>query len=410
MGLKSTDRTVKGIPVNKVVDGKFLNLYNSDDVFDNIVGNGLVLHLDAGNLQSYNSVESENLLTYSEDFSNVIWSKFGGISVSSNTTTAPDGTLTADTATITTANSHALTQAVTVLANTQYTFSFYVLRGTATDLKYSVYNNTGAADIVASTSYYSQTSASTWTRISVTFTTPSGCTTASVYPIRDSASTGTAFVWGAQVERGSATSLYYPTVATAKNIRSTWFDLKGTNNGTLTNGPTYSSENGGSIVFDGTNDHVNCGTINLQQNFSLELWAYTSANSSWYFGQGTTTTNQGLHIGWYIYQNRGMIFGLYSNDLDTPSFNLQFNTWYHFVFTYNHTTYLKQFYSNGVLQNSGVGNAYAGSGQFNVGQSYSSGGFGFMNGRISNAKVYNRVLTANEVSQNFNALRRRYGV
>ena len=38
---------------------------------------------------------------------------------------------------------------------------------------------------------------------------------------------------------------------------TTWTDLSGNNNtGTLTNGPTFDSNNGGSIVFDGTNDYV----------------------------------------------------------------------------------------------------------------------------------------------------------
>ena len=40
---------------------------------------------------------------------------------------------------------------------------------------------------------------------------------------------------------------------------TTWTDLKGGNNGTLTNGPTFDADNGGSIVFDGSDDYVNCG-------------------------------------------------------------------------------------------------------------------------------------------------------
>ncbi len=38
---------------------------------------------------------------------------------------------------------------------------------------------------------------------------------------------------------------------------ATWTDLKGGNNGTLENGPTFDAANGGSIVFDGTDDIVN---------------------------------------------------------------------------------------------------------------------------------------------------------
>ena len=51
----------------------------------------------------------------------------------------------------------------------------------------------------------------------------------------------------------------------AASIRSypksgtTWSDLAGSNNGTLTNGPTFSSNNGGSVVLDGTNDYVHLG-------------------------------------------------------------------------------------------------------------------------------------------------------
>ena len=40
---------------------------------------------------------------------------------------------------------------------------------------------------------------------------------------------------------------------------TTWTDLSGNSrDGTLTNGPTYSGTNGGSIVFDGSNDYVQC--------------------------------------------------------------------------------------------------------------------------------------------------------
>ena len=53
-----------------------------------------------------------------------------------------------------------------------------------------------------------------------------------------------------------------------------WTDLSNFgNNGTLINGPTFNSGNGGNIVFDGTNDFVTCGTaIGKLPNFTISCW------------------------------------------------------------------------------------------------------------------------------------------
>ncbi len=53
-----------------------------------------------------------------------------------------------------------------------------------------------------------------------------------------------------------------------------WNDLSGNNyNGTLTNGPTFSSGNGGSIVFDGVDDYASLsGTITLGSTFTILAW------------------------------------------------------------------------------------------------------------------------------------------
>ena len=54
---------------------------------------------------------------------------------------------------------------------------------------------------------------------------------------------------------------------------TTWFDKSGnTYNGTLTNGPTFNTANLGSIVFDGVDDYVTCGTIPFTSNtFTIEV-------------------------------------------------------------------------------------------------------------------------------------------
>ena len=43
---------------------------------------------------------------------------------------------------------------------------------------------------------------------------------------------------------------------------TTWTDRVGEYDGTLTNGPTFSNDNGGSIVFDGTDDRVDVSNLN----------------------------------------------------------------------------------------------------------------------------------------------------
>ena len=170
------------------------------------------------------------------------------------------------------------------------------------------------------------------------------------------------------------------------------------------------SSNDGSIDFGAGAGYASIPSLNLQQNFTLEIWCYVTGNSAGFFGQGGYSTSQGLHILWNSSASRGIVFGLYANDLDTPSYGLSFNTWHQFVFTHNSSNYVKQFYADGSLINSATGTgAYTGTGQFNIGSIY-SGAIGNMQGRIGIARGYNTVLSASDISQNFNAQRSRYNI
>ena len=155
-----------------------------------------------------------NLINYSEDFSNSDWSKTG-LTVNANQITSPDGGLNADKVDITTANAHYLFDTISVSASTNYTFTFYVKKGTATDVSYSILNATNFTNIVNTTSYFNEISDTDWTRISVEFTTPSGCTSIRTYPLRDGSSTGTVYIWGAMLEQNSVASSYIPTQGSA---------------------------------------------------------------------------------------------------------------------------------------------------------------------------------------------------
>jgi hypothetical protein len=189
---------------------------------------------------------------------------------------------------------------------------------------------------------------------------------------------------------------------------TTWSDLSGNgNNGTLVNGVGYNSGNGGSIVFDGTNDYaISTQNFIFSSNNPLTISVWIKTNSltldgAYYrrilsfntnYGISTTTTS----VGWYT---AGV-------DLITPV-TISTGLWYKVDCIYTGTQY--QTYLNGVLANSFTSTFPATSSQLWIGRFHSSND-GRFNGNIAQASIYNRALSASEVSQNFNATRSRFGI
>jgi hypothetical protein len=205
---------------------------------------------------------------------------------------------------------------------------------------------------------------------------------------------------------------------------TTWTDLSGrSNTGTLTNGPTYSSSNGGSIVFDGTNDRIDCGTnfssvITGTNSFSIECWVYPQNTQATYADiwgnhtdnftgivcqQNFTTLNQ-YSWGW----GNGVSWATSGG---SNYFNLVTLQWNHLIAIRSGTSILT--YLNGNLVDSLTNSssiAPNSSFNFQIGTGYNLGGTRYFRGNVSNFKIYNRALTATEVQQNFNATRSRYGI
>ena len=135
---------------------------------------------------------------------------------------------------------------------------------------------------------------------------------------------------------------------------TTWTDLSGNgNNGTLTNGPTYNSANGGSIVFDGTDDYgsVSCSQFQSGNNpFTMEVWFRWSGNgtntSNNLFGYGNDGQNT---IPLIMVNSNSVRFEFGSGSGVVNSSTIQTNTWYHAVATYNLSS--NQIYLDGSLQN-----------------------------------------------------------
>jgi len=203
----------------------------------------------------------------------------------------------------------------------------------------------------------------------------------------------------------AANSRSYPKSGTA------WSDLAGSNNGTLTNGPTFSSANGGSIVFDGSNDRVDTGVnpatlVGDGNPATISAWFYPSNTSQrMIFGQGTTSR-------FYIeqYNRNGSLvahwgFGDSQNSATSQAY-INTNTWYNYTATYDGS--IAKGYLNGInTDTTSIGGSKTYSGSLSVGSWGSTGGF-YFSGRISTVNVYNRALTSEEVRQNFEATVGRY--
>ena len=199
-----------------------------------------------------------------------------------------------------------------------------------------------------------------------------------------------------------------------------WSDLSGNGNtGTLVNGPTFNSENGGSIVFDGTNDYVSGNTpsgLNLSQPCSVNVWVYfnnfTQANPRIIEVQDSSYSIQVLRDGGstrLATKNSNFQGGIDSTTWFIPSTSV----WYNISAVWQPSTSSTTLYLNGILQSS-VGSAGVGIGnqanKYVLGDRSDFIGTTQLAGNISQVSIYNRALSASEVLQNYNATKGRFGL
>jgi len=213
-----------------------------------------------------------------------------------------------------------------------------------------------------------------------------------------------------------------------------WTDLSSTQiTGSLTNGPTFNSANGGSIRFDGTNDYVNLGssnTLNFTDAFSVSFW--TNSNLSvnnyqyfvdrWEYQSGNfrqwSFDNSTGPVGSITWSLNTIGFRITSAGTDATatritSSNVSYsNQWINVCGIWDKTNI--HLYINGISASNPVAastmvstpdkNTFIGNTP-----SFASGHYP-LSGSIAITSMYNRALSATEVLQNYNALKGRFGL
>jgi len=191
---------------------------------------------------------------------------------------------------------------------------------------------------------------------------------------------------------------------------STWTDLSGrNNNGTIENSPTYNIANKGAFTFNGTTQRVNCGNSSSLQitSGSIAAWFNADSNNSNFRGIIAKQNAWGL----FVANNVLVTYDWGAPATRSTNITVGNNTWNYVVMTFTETTGTPSnnaiIYLNGnpvltttIKHSNHSVVVYVGEANSNQ----------YFSGKISNASIYNRVLSSSEILQNYNAFKGRFNL
>jgi hypothetical protein len=208
------------------------------------------------------------------------------------------------------------------------------------------------------------------------------------------------------LDLNASNAVSYPTTGTV------WRDLSGYGNaGTLINGPTFNSTTK-SIVFDGSDDYVNCGSnpsLDILRTVTMELlFKVTGFGSPWtnVFGKMNADGDVSSRCYSAFINSAGYVHFVTADSsgqdvLDSTTF-ISTDVWYHWVGTINRNTGVMTQYVNGVLNSTGgvrTTDIITNTSPLRVG--YAGSYYQRYNGSVSIARIYNKSLTTSEILQNY---------
>ena len=375
-----------------------------------IVRTGLILDLDAGYMRSY----SPNVMPNPTNI--FAWSGTGN----NNCTLSGDTTITRQYGSIplkmvmtgtdpyTATYGSSINNLAPAASGQTWTLSFYAKSSeTVTGNCYIFGANSSGAYIEAPSTSFTVTTS--WQRF--TFTTTLGNASTAFIQMRFGGSSGQVgkTIWwdGVQLERASSATTFNPYYFG----NTVWKDVSGNNRtGTLTNGPLFNTSNYGNILFDGTNDYVIMPSGGSYSEYTFMFfckWITDTTNGGRIFGCdafGTYTVFTPSNVGFHYNQSAG------SSTTISSGVNVGLGTWCHVAVTVSTLSSIAYIYINGSLTNGSSSIPYINlSGNLFLGAQNTGAGV-LANCNISVFQLYNRVLNATEIMQNYQADKTRFGL
>lgn len=209
-----------------------------------------------------------------------------------------------------------------------------------------------------------------------------------------------------------------------------WRDLSGLNNsGSLVNGPTFNSDNGGSIVFDGSNDYVTCGSTASTLISSMTIsstFSFTSYTNQTHLIVSRLGPSISRHNYFFGITESKFYFGFKQSGVSVWPFVWineapVVNTIYSFTATYSTATSVAMYLNGQNRSFSGPNTAtnplitnqvvdLDPTSICSIGSGAPAENFYYSNAKIYTAQIYNRVLSQSEIQQNYNALKSRFNL
>ena len=185
-----------------------------------------------------------------------------------------------------------------------------------------------------------------------------------------------------------------------------WYDLSKNKYVGVMSNLNFDSNNGGSMSFNGTSSFVSTNVANPgSMPITFEFWINSNSSSPiGIYDSAPLTTN--------VLRNYNSGYIEWWNASPSISMGITASAWIYICIVYRFSTnrYI-DYYKNGLFISTGTGNTtstYAWT-SLRFGD-INSGAAGRYSGKISVARIYNKVLSANEILQNFNATKSRYGL